>query len=92
MPPLRTSARPQPLHCVLQNLGRPPTLLCTLQNLGPISDFAVIDLERQGQGRVVTCSGAYHDGSLRVVSNGIGINEQVCTQGVSLSWPLPRSA
>lgn len=38
----------------------------------------MVDLERQGQGQVVTCSGAYKDGSLRVVRNGIGINEQVC--------------
>ena len=44
---------------------------------GPIVDFCVVDLERQGQGQVVTCSGAYKDGSLRVVQNGIGINEQV---------------
>jgi hypothetical protein len=47
-------------------------------NLGPIVDFCVVDLERQGQGQVVTCSGAYKDGSLRIVRNGIGINEQVC--------------
>lgn len=46
-------------------------------NLGPIVDFCVVDLERQGQGQVVTCSGAYKDGSLRVIRNGIGINEQV---------------
>ena len=46
-------------------------------NLGPIVDFCVVDLERQGQGQVVTCSGAFKDGSLRVVRNGIGINEQV---------------
>mgnify|MGYP002008060082 CR=1 FL=1 len=25
-------------------------------NLGPIVDFVVVDLERQGQGQVVTCS------------------------------------
>ncbi len=47
-------------------------------NLGPIVDFCVVDLERQGQGQVVTCSGAYKDGSLRIVRNGIDINEQVC--------------
>lgn len=46
-------------------------------NLGPIVDFCVVDLERQGQGQVVTCSGAFKDGSLRIVRNGIGINEQV---------------
>lgn len=41
----------------------------------------MVDLERQGQGQVVTCSGAYKDGSLRVVRNGIGINEQVHIPG-----------
>lgn len=54
-------------------------------NLGPIVDFCVVDLERQGQGQVVTCSGAYKDGSLRIVRNGIGINEQVVSSKVFLS-------
>ncbi|XP_031130290.1 DNA damage-binding protein 1-like [Ipomoea triloba] len=62
-------------------------------NLGPIVDFCVVDLERQGQGQVVTCSGAYKDGSLRVVRNGIGINEQASVelQGIKGMWSL-RSA
>lgn len=46
-------------------------------NIGPILDLVVVDLERQGQGQVVTCSGCNKDGSIRVVRNGIGINEQV---------------
>jgi DNA damage-binding protein 1 len=46
-------------------------------NLGPIVDFCVVNLDRQGQGQVVTCSWAFKDGSLQVVRNGIGINEQV---------------
>lgn len=53
-------------------------------NLGPIVDFCVVDLERQGQGQVVTCSGAYKDGSLRIVRNGIGINEQVLSSNLFL--------
>ena len=36
-------------------------------NLGPIVDFEVVDLDRQGQGKLVTCSGGYNDGSLRVI-------------------------
>ncbi|KAL0305441.1 UNVERIFIED_CONTAM: DNA damage-binding protein 1 [Sesamum radiatum] len=62
-------------------------------NLGPIVDFCVVDLERQGQGQVVTCSGAYKDGSLRIVRNGIGINEQASVelQGIKGMWLL-RSA
>lgn len=35
------------------------TILDTFMNLGPIVDMCVIDLERQGQGQVVTCSGMY---------------------------------
>ncbi|KAL1805820.1 hypothetical protein ACET3Z_028888 [Daucus carota] len=62
-------------------------------NLGPIVDFCVVDLERQGQGQVVTCSGAFKDGSLRIVRNGIGINEQASVelQGIKGMWSL-RSA
>ncbi|KFK28706.1 hypothetical protein AALP_AA7G036100 [Arabis alpina] len=62
-------------------------------NLGPIVDLCVVDLERQGQGQVVTCSGAYKDGSLRVVSNGIGINEQASVelQGIKGMWSLKSS-
>ncbi len=59
-------------------------------NLGPIVDFVVVDLERQGQGQVVTCSGAYKDGSLRIVRNGIGINDQasLALQGIKGLWAL----
>lgn len=62
-------------------------------NLGPIVDFSVVDLERQGQGQVVTCSGAYKDGSLRIVRNGIGINEQASVelQGIKGMWSLRSS-
>jgi DNA damage-binding protein 1 len=51
-------------------------------NLGPIADFAVMDLDRQGQGQVVTCSGNFNEGSLRIVRNGIGIN-------IETEYPLP---
>lgn len=62
-------------------------------NLGPIVDFCVVDLERQGQGQVVTCSGAYKDGSLRIIRNGIGINEQASVelQGIKGMWSLRTS-
>ncbi|KAJ8762650.1 hypothetical protein K2173_010671 [Erythroxylum novogranatense] len=62
-------------------------------NLGPIVDFCVVDLERQGQGQVVTCSGAYKDGSLRIVRNGIGINEQASVElpGIKGMWSLRPS-
>ncbi|GJP48061.1 hypothetical protein CLOM_g7334 [Closterium sp. NIES-68] len=61
-------------------------------NLGPIVDMAVVDLDRQGQGQLVTCSGAFGDGSLRVVRNGIGINEQATVEleGIKGMWSLRR--
>lgn len=36
-------------------------------NLGPILDLGVVDLDRQGQGQIITCSGTYKDGSLRII-------------------------
>ncbi|KAI3764771.1 hypothetical protein L2E82_14787 [Cichorium intybus] len=45
-------------------------------NLGLIVDFCVVDFETQGQGQVVTCLGANKNGSVRIVRNEIGINEQ----------------
>ncbi|KAJ3268655.1 DNA damage-binding protein 1a, partial [Terramyces sp. JEL0728] len=42
-------------------------------NLGPISDFVLTDLDEQSQ--LITCSGYLHSGSLRVIRNGIGIEE-----------------
>ncbi|KAA0168369.1 hypothetical protein FNF28_02529 [Cafeteria roenbergensis] len=59
-------------------------------SLGPITDMAVMDLGRQGQCQVVTCSGAFKDGSLRVVRNGVGVEERavVGLQGVRGLWAL----
>jgi DNA damage-binding protein 1 len=69
-------------------------VLDTFVNLGPIVDFSVAELEHQGQGQVVTCSGVYADGSLRVIRNGIGINEQASVElpGVKGMWSLCGSA
>ncbi|XP_074660868.1 DNA damage-binding protein 1-like [Tubulanus polymorphus] len=62
----------------------------TFINLGPIVDMCVVDLERQGQGQLVTCSGAYKEGSLRIIRNGIGIHEHASVDltGIKGIWPL----
>lgn len=52
-------------------------VLETYDNIGPIIDMCVVPSERHNQSQVVTCSGAYKDGSLRVIKSGIGIREQV---------------
>ncbi|KAI8927951.1 mono-functional DNA-alkylating methyl methanesulfonate N-term-domain-containing protein [Entophlyctis helioformis] len=44
-------------------------------NLAPITDFCVVDVEKQGQEQIVACSGAHKDGSLRIIRNGIGVEE-----------------
>eukprot|EP00126_Sphaerothecum_destruens_P012593 Sdes_comp21582_c0_seq1m20185 len=62
----------------------------TFTNLGPIVDFAAVDFENQGQCQIVTCSGAFKDGSIRVIRNGIGINELASIEmnGIKGIWPL----
>jgi len=62
----------------------------TWPNLGPIVDLCVQDLDRAGQGQVVCASGAYKDGSLRIVRNGIGIEEvvDVPLAGIRSVWGL----
>jgi len=78
------------LHPDKDENGSNIEVLETFTNLGPIQDFCVVDLERQGQGQVVTCSGTLKDGSLRVVRNGIGINEQAAVElpGIKALWSL----
>ena len=62
-------------------------------NLGPIVDFDLVDFDGKGQCQVVTCSGAGKDGSIRVVRNGIGINEkaEVEIPGLRGIWNLRAS-
>ncbi|KAF6263102.1 mono-functional DNA-alkylating methyl methanesulfonate N-term-domain-containing protein, partial [Scenedesmus sp. NREL 46B-D3] len=62
-------------------------------SLAPIVDFVVMDLERQGQGQMVACSGVFQDGSLRVVRNGIGIHEAASMElpGIKGVWSLRSS-
>lgn len=42
-------------------------------NLAPIRDMVVIS--QDGQQQVITCSGCFKDGSLRIIRSGIGIEE-----------------
>jgi DNA damage-binding protein 1 len=60
-------------------------------NLSPICDFCVVDIDKQGQGQIISCSGAHKDGSLRIIRNGIGIDELGelnDIQGVTGIWSL----
>nr|CAG4640606.1 EOG090X00HD [Eulimnadia texana] len=66
------------------------TVMETFTNLAPIVDMTIVDLDRQGQGQLVTCSGAYKEGSLRIIRNGIGIHEQASIDlpGIKGIWTL----
>ncbi|KAF6200141.1 hypothetical protein GE061_006442 [Apolygus lucorum] len=66
------------------------TVMETFTNLAPIVDMVVVDIERQGQGQVVTCTGAFKEGSLRVIRNGIGIEEVATIElgGIKGMWAL----
>ncbi|VDM57392.1 unnamed protein product [Angiostrongylus costaricensis] len=48
-------------------------VLQTFTNLAPIRDIAVMECD--GQNQIITCSGAFKEGSLRIIRNGIGIDE-----------------
>lgn len=66
------------------------TVLETYTNLGPILDMLVVDIQKQGQGQLITCSGASKNGSLRIIRSGIGIQEMANIElpGVKSIWPL----
>ncbi|KAM3341882.1 hypothetical protein P3S68_026848 [Capsicum galapagoense] len=68
----------------------PMEVLNRYDNLGPIADFCLVDCEKLGQHQVLTCSGAYKDGSLSIARNKIGIHEQVSVElrGIKGMWSL----
>lgn len=56
-------------------IGSYINILETYTNLGPILDMLVVDIEKQGQGQLITCSGGHKNGTLRIIRSGIGIQE-----------------
>ena len=61
-------------------------------NLGPIVDFDLVPTHAQ-QSQVVTCSGSSTSGSLRLVRNGIGMNERASVEmeGIQNMWSVKKS-
>ncbi|KAF9365058.1 DNA damage-binding protein 1a [Mortierella sp. NVP85] len=78
------------LHTEPDQHGEYLEVMETFTNIAPITDFEVVDLEGQGQGQIVACSGAFKDGSLRIVRNGVGINDRAVLElpGIKGLWPL----
>ena len=66
-------------------------VISTYTNIGPILDMSLVDNDKQGgQRQLVTCSGAFKDGSLRVIRSGVGIHEQAMldVSGIKGVWSL----
>lgn len=78
------------LNTVADENGNYVVPMETFTNLGPITDICIVDLERQGQGQMITCSNSFKHGSLRIIRNGIGIQEHACIDlsGVKGLWAL----
>lgn len=74
------------------NGGNYSAVLDTYSNIGPIRDMILV--ESDGQPQLVTCSGAEKDGSLRVIRNGIGIDELACVDlpGITGIFPIRLDA
>ncbi|VDD75995.1 unnamed protein product [Mesocestoides corti] len=65
------------------------TVLEQFTNIGPIVDMVL--LESKGQNQLITCSGCYKEGSLRVIRNGIGIQEHATVDQEQIKgvWCFP---
>ncbi|VDK22565.1 unnamed protein product [Taenia asiatica] len=65
------------------------TILEEFTNIGPIVDM--VFFENDGQSQLITCSGCYKEGSLRIIRNGIGIQERATIDKENLKgvWCFP---
>ncbi|KAF9902706.1 DNA damage-binding protein 1a [Lobosporangium transversale] len=81
------------LHTEADQNGEYLEVMETFTNIAPVSDFEVVDLEGQGQGQIVACSGGFKDGSLRIVRNGVGINDRAVLElpGIKGLWSLKQT-
>ncbi|KAF9543117.1 DNA damage-binding protein 1a [Mortierella hygrophila] len=81
------------LHENPDEQGEYVEIMETFTNIAPVLDFEVVDLEGQGQGQIVACSGAFKDGSLRIVRNGVGINDRAVLElpGIKGLWSLKEN-
>ncbi|KAM0790402.1 hypothetical protein ACM66B_003284 [Microbotryomycetes sp. NB124-2] len=82
-------ARPDTGTCAMDT-GEGLQLLESFSSLAPILDCCAVKPATGGPSRVVTCSGAYKGGSLRIVSQGMGITElaSLDVEGVQRLWTV----
>lgn len=79
-------------------------IIQSLSNLAPISDFIVLGSQAggrevhqysSGQTMILTCSGGFHDGGLKSVRSGVGIEDLGILgemRGVQYIWALRTRA
>lgn len=69
-------------------------LVATFASLSPILDCCVVEAEGGGASHVVTCSGAYKGGSLRVVRQGVGLSElaNLEMENIQRMWSMRRES
>ncbi len=60
---------------VISPKGRFITVLETYKNIAPIMDAVLVDPDKSGQARIVTCSGGTNTGSLNIIRNGTEFKE-----------------
>src|ERR1700737_5467643 len=61
-----------------------------ITNLAPISDFLVLPPTHPQAGALITCSGGFGQGTLRVVRQGVGIEDSASVDfaGIRGIWTL----
>ncbi|KWU45538.1 hypothetical protein RHOSPDRAFT_16259 [Rhodotorula sp. JG-1b] len=67
-------------------------LVASYPSLAPIIDCCLVEDEASGSSRLITCSGAYKTGSLRVVQRGVGLSEMAAlvVPNVQRLWSIPE--
>uniref|UniRef100_A0A2S2P1T8 DNA damage-binding protein 1 n=1 Tax=Schizaphis graminum TaxID=13262 RepID=A0A2S2P1T8_SCHGA len=78
------------MHYEFNTTGSHITVLDLFLNLGPIVDMCLVDTNQRGYDQIVTCSGAYKDGSLRIIDNGVEIQQraEIDLLGIKGIWTL----
>lgn len=77
---------------VLQIKDGKITCRSVIQNIAPILDFALADYHSEKQDQMFACAGVGHEGSLRVIRNGVSVEKLFSSapvyKGVTGTWTL----
>ena len=86
----------QPIEPAADAADAQPTYITTADtfpNLGAIVDMTVQQTDEYGGGQLITASGAWQCGSLRVVRSGVGVEEEASIEleGIQGLWGVKES-